>query len=140
MNHEAPHIGLFDLDGSLADYEGGLRRYLNTLHGPMEPDLPADLWEAEKMAHIAERMNLIKALPGFWRGLEPIGQGFMVVQFARQIGYELHVLTKGPRAHPTAWAEKLEWCQQYLPDVQVHITMDKGLVYGSFLYDDFPYY
>jgi 5'-nucleotidase len=35
----------------------------------------------------------------------------------------------------------VEWCRRHLgAETPVHITEDKGLVYGKFLYDDFPEY
>lgn len=137
----APRIGLFDMDGSLADFETALRAGLESLRSPAEPPLTDDLWEQERLPHIRERMRLIKATPGWWRSLAPIPDGMRVVEAARAIGYQVNVLTKGPAAHPSAWAEKLEWCRTHLgDDVDVHITMNKGLVYGTFLYDDFPDY
>ncbi len=31
---------------------------------------------------------------------------------AREIGFKIRILTKGPRHTPQAWAEKLLWCQK----------------------------
>ena len=83
---------------------------------------------------------LIKSLPGWWRNLPTIEMGMQIFNLARTLGFTNHILTKGPRHHANAWQEKVEWCRRYLGDVQVHITSNKGLVYGKFLYDDFPEY
>lgn len=133
-------IGLFDMDGSLADYIGTLQADLAALQAPGEPPI-GDMWLAEKQPHIANRMRLIKAQPGWWRDLPPIEAGMKVFEAAAELGFTNNVLTKGPRHHPNAWQEKVEWCRKYLGHkTPVHITEDKGLVYGKFLYDDFPDY
>ena len=38
--------------------------------------------------------------------------------------------------------EKVQWCDRHLADFphQITITMDKGLVYGKLLVDDWPDY
>ncbi len=134
------NIGLFDMDGSLVDYPGQLRRYLLTLQSPNEGPL-GDIWAAEKLPHISARMRLIKSLPGWWRNLPTIESGMQIFNLARSIGFTNHILTKGPKHHANAWQEKVEWCHTNLGlDTPVHITEDKGLFYGKFLYDDFPDY
>jgi 5'-nucleotidase len=137
-------IGLFDLDGSLADYEAALERDLERLRAPEEAihTREMNLYDLENEPHYEARMQLIKALPGWWLSLERIEMGFEVVRMAEAFGYEINVLTKGPGKHPLAWAEKIQWCnaQPELAKKQVHITMNKGLVYGTFLYDDYSVY
>ena len=78
--------------------------------------------------------------PGWWRNLPRLKLGFDMLAELRALSFEIHVLTKGPLGTPSAWTEKLEWCQQHLPGVPVTITMDKGLVYGKVLVDDYPPY
>lgn len=133
-------IGLFDMDGSLADYIGQLQADLLKLQAPSEGPIE-DLWLAEKQEHISARMRLIKSQVGWWRNLAPIEAGMRAFMAARELGFINNVLTKGPRHHPNAWQEKVEWCRMRLGhETPVHITEDKGLVYGKFLYDDFPEY
>ncbi|MGD1065503.1 MAG: hypothetical protein ABR975_01660 [Vulcanimicrobiaceae bacterium] len=47
-----------------------------------------------------------------------------------------------PLRAPKAWTEKVEWCKEQpeLVTADIHLTMNKGLVYGTFLYDDYPVY
>jgi 5'(3')-deoxyribonucleotidase len=87
-------------------------------------------------------MDLVKAKPGWWLSLPRIEHGFVIVKLAMEIGYRLNVLTKAPLNHPKAWTEKVEWCkaQPELATADIHLTMNKGLVYGTFLYDDYPVY
>lgn len=136
-------IALFDLDGSLADYDLALRRDLLSLMSPAELELgQRDLWRVERHSYIHNRMQMIKNQPGWWLSLPRIEAGFEIVQMAMDIGYNVQILTKGPGSHPAAWKEKLEWCQQQpeLKNVPVHIVSDKSLVYGHVLYDDYPSY
>ncbi len=136
------NAGLFDMDGSLADYVGQLLRDLELLRSPEEPAL-TDVWTAEnRHPYIKARMRLIKAQPGWWLNLPPIQNGLRVFYEAEKIGYKNHILTKGPKAkvHSPAWTEKHQWCSQHLGDVPVTVTSDKSLFYGKFLYDDFPDY
>ncbi len=135
-------IALFDLDGSLADYDGAMIRDLETLRSPAEPPITVEnVWSMDKQPHIRERMRLIKQQPGWWLDLEPIPRGMAVLNLCRSLGFDIHILTKGPKRHSNAWAEKVQWCQRYLgQDVDVHVTSDKGMVYGKLLYDDYPDY
>lgn len=134
-------IALFDMDGSLADYEGALLRELEALRSPLEePLIAGTLWEAEELPHIKRRMSLVKSLPGFWYNLQPIQVGIDAIAICRKFGFDVQILTKGPRRHPNAWDEKVRWCQAHLGDLDIHVTSDKGLVYGKVLYDDYPPY
>lgn len=134
------NIGLWDLDGSLADYDGQLRWELNKIRSPDEP-LIEDLWEMEKLPHIKARMRLIKSQPNWWANLPVIGDGLRVFEIAQRIGFRNIVLTKGPHSLPSAWKEKVEWSQRQLGEnIGIQITCDKSLVYGKFLYDDYPEY
>jgi 5'-nucleotidase len=138
-------VALFDMDGSLADYDAALRRDLRAMRAPCEPPILDDssMHDLEdRYPHLEARTHFIKSTPSWWATLPRIEMGFTVVRMAREIGYEINVLTKGPALHPVAWKEKLEWCraQPELNDAAIHITMNKGLVYGALFYDDFPPY
>jgi 5'-nucleotidase len=137
------NVFLWDMDGSLADYEGGLLKYLAKIRGPHDPVLHLEsIWDTEKREPwFKERIRLIKSLPGFWKNLDPILKGFAVYKMAREMGFQNEVLTKGPKKHSTAWAEKVEWCAHYFgEDLDVHVVSNKSRVYGKVLYDDFPDY
>ncbi len=127
-------VALIDMDGTLCDYFGAITRDLDALRGPGEPA------DAEDSPWQRARENAIRRQPGWWRGLSRLQLGFDVYAELAALQFEVHVLTKGPTSTPSAWTEKLEWCQQHLPGVPVTITMDKGLVYGKVLVDDWPPY
>ncbi len=133
-------VANIDLDGTVANFNKGLLTALNEIRNPTQEreytsqdlDDPPDWLEA--------RMGYIKRHPGFWRNLETIPLGLRVVELIRDAGFRLNVLTKGPRRSTSAWTEKVEWSHEYLPDAQITITEDKGLVYGKVLFDDWPAY
>ena len=130
-------IALFDLDGTLADYETHMRRDLHRLQGPGEPTYPLHDRSAPK--HFGARLDLIKAQPGWWRGLPKLALGFDILRLAEALGFQVQVLTMGPHNTASAWAEKVQWCHEHIGrSVKVTVTEDKSLVYGKVLVDDTP--
>src|SRR4051812_16880257 len=109
-------IALFDMDSSLADYDSALRWELDRMRSPFEPPLPDNIWSIEHEPYLKARMQAVKDRPGFWLNLEPIQMGFDVYHVAREIGFAAEILTKGPKKHTLAWAEKIQWCQKHLGD------------------------
>lgn len=124
---------LFDLDGTLADYDGRLALELSDIASPGEMVDESQQW-------YKNRLRMIKSRPGWWLALPTLKNGFDILHLARKAGFRIHILTKGPATTPAAWTEKFQWCRQYVPDADVTITEDKGLVYGRVLVDDFPDY
>lgn len=133
-------VSLIDLDSNIADYDKSLHYHMNRLRAPEEPIFTGRYESGGEPPHIEARRKLIQAYPGFWRDLEPIPLGFQVVNELRAIGFRLHVLTKGPKGTPSAFTEKKQWCDRYIPDAALTIAGDKSLVYGKILMDDFPPY
>jgi hypothetical protein len=141
-------IALIDLDGTVADYDTALKKEMEKLRAPNEPAyldrysrVDAGFHSEEKEPpHIEARRRLITKVPGFWSGLERLQSGFEVIAELRKIGFMLHVLTKGPARNDQAWMEKVRWCRENLSDAFVTVTMDKSIVYGRVLFDDYPAY
>lgn len=138
-------IALFDLDGTLADFDGGMERGMRALATPEE--IAAGTYfpreQDSEPEHIRNRRRLVKRQPGFWRELHPIKVGFSLLENAQFTGFRICVLTKAPRTNFPAWSEKVEWCHRWLPmdkGIQVNLVEDKGLVYGRVLVDDYPPY
>lgn len=135
---------LFDMDGTLADYDAAMLRDLSKLAANNSlAEMPYNIYDKDIPEWLEARMDLIKRQPGWWRNLKRYAPGFDILAMARLAGFtDIHILTKGPKSKPQAWAEKLEWCQEHLAswDVQVTITENKGLMYGRVLVDDYPPY
>jgi 5'(3')-deoxyribonucleotidase len=136
---ESEKVALIDLDGTLADYYRAMTEELLRKLSPGE-DLPDNLYDDNAPIWLKGRMQLVKNRPGFWRSLPKIRTGFVVFGLLGALGYRRMILTKGPRRTTAAWTEKLDWCNEHVPDADVTITMDKGLVYGKVLFDDYPPY
>jgi len=132
-------VALFDMDGTLCDYEGAMNRDLLKLAN--EGDLKTMQSFGKNPLYLKARMKLIKNQPGWWKYLPPLPIGFQILKIIREYDFKIHVLTKGPYNTPSAWSEKVDWCRANLPeDTSITITEDKGLVYGKILVDDYPVY
>lgn len=126
------------MDGTLCDYDGAIIRDLKRLKSPDEPDFE---YSPRYPDHIRHRIKLIRKVPGWWRNLSKLDIGFDIFNMCRDMGFKNSIATKGPSGNPNAWAEKVEWCRNNLPpDIDVHITEDKGALYGKVLVDDWPPY
>ncbi len=138
---EGAGIALVDMDGTIADFDAGLREGLLPLASPWEHGLVY----YDKIPHgddapawLRARMELVKRQPGFWRNLRRIEDGFKVLDMILAAGFETSILTKSPRKNHRSRAEKAEWCEEHVPDLPVTVCHDKGLVYGRILFDDYP--
>lgn len=131
-------IALFDLDGTMADYDKALRADLEKIRSPHEPPLPDDLFTAAP--YIEARRHMITSQVGWWLKLERFQLGWDILKEVNRLGFDVSILTKGPTRKSNAWSEKIEWCAEHLPSHGVTITHDKGLVYGKVLVDDYPDY
>lgn len=137
---DAEPVFLVDLDGTLADFDGGMKSELVKLMSPGETMPPeGEEWD-ESQPWLKARRDLIKRQPGFWRNLLVIHDGIRVLSMAQRLKFQPMVLTKGPFKTTGAWTEKVDWCRDHIPDVPVTVTEDKGLVYGRVLFDDWPAY
>jgi phosphoglycolate phosphatase-like HAD superfamily hydrolase len=139
------NVALFDLDGCLANYELAMRTGLNAMRSPNEPEIDEEtnLWEMEENhRYLKYRMDLLKTMPGFWSNLKVIQDGMQILHSASSMGFRINILTKASSSKPNAWKEKVEWCQQHIgTNIDINITSgQKGMVYGKFLYDDYPEY
>ena len=136
MTENPLNIALNDMDGTLVDYEIRLRGDLRQLAGPSELDF--DPWDDS--SHMEFRRYLIRKQPGWWYDLPRIHVSHHIVGIMRALGFQIHVLTKGPMASTNAWTEKVRWVKTHLPYALPTITQDKSLFYGKILFDDYPGY
>ncbi|MGH9770966.1 MAG: hypothetical protein ACRD4Q_04610 [Candidatus Acidiferrales bacterium] len=132
-------IALFDMDGTLADYDGQMRRDLKKIRTPGEPDYAPHDHNAPK--YFGARIDFIKAQPGWWCRLPRLELGFDLLRLAQELDFQIQVLTIGPHNTPSAWMEKVQWAQKHIGrSVKVTVTEDKCHSYGKILVDDTPQY
>lgn len=131
-------IALVDLDGTLCDCAGAIAKALAEMRGPGED--PSLEESADPPAHIISRRRTIMSVPGFWRDLEPLPLGFQIIDALEEVGFQPHVLTKGPANQSLGWMEKVDWCRRYVPKLPIIMAEEKGLVFGKVLVDDWPAY
>lgn len=133
-------IALFDMDGTLADYEGQLATDLNAMRCPDEPEVTPENLHRDWEPWMERRIHVIKRQPGWWAKLPPFRLGWEVLEMARCF-FAIHILTKGPSSNFDAWKEKGEWIRTHLgTDVVIHMTESKRIHYGRVLVDDFSEY
>jgi hypothetical protein len=143
-----PKIALFDMDGTLFDYEGQMKKDLIAIAAP-EEEVDAgliyisDLWKlAKQYPYIEKRVDLIRRQPGWWRNLPRFTLGWNVYHMAVAVGFCTKILTKGPRSKSTAWAEKVDCITDHFgEEMPIDIVgKNKNDTYGRVLVDDFPEY
>ena len=142
MNKVAELVALIDMDGTIADFDGQMRKDLAALASPAEQPMANEGEGTDDFdpSWLKARKHLIKSQVGWWEGLPPYAPGMEIAAMLKDAGFSLTVLTKGPYKAYRAWSEKVNWCRRHLPDAGVTITEDKGLVYGKVLVDDWPAY
>lgn len=134
-------IALVDMDGTIADYDAALKRDMARLRSPEETGPEVIHGSKKNMPEFyRNRINMIRSQNGWWQNLGTLKDGFQIVGMLKLLGFEIHVLTKGPEESPNAFTEKVRWCQQHLPGIPVTLTEKKALVYGRVLVDDWPPY
>lgn len=131
-------VALFDMDGTLFDLNSRMLEELDKMRSPGEPKITDPF---EDQPWLENRRRAIKRVPGFWKTLPKYKPGWDILEIAKRIGYDLHILTKGPSSIPAAWMEKVECIRMHMKcDVTIHVTEDKGVLYGRVLVDDWPPY
>ncbi|VVB79711.1 5' nucleotidase, deoxy (Pyrimidine), cytosolic type C protein (NT5C) [uncultured archaeon] len=137
---EIEPIALFDMDGTLCDYDKGLFEELESIRSPSEPVFNPPVRD-NVPEYVKKRRNLITASSVWWESLPKLKLGWDILDVAKKLGFRVMILTQGPRKNPESWKGKKKWIDKNLgEDTDITITRDKGLVYGKVLVDDFPEY
>ena len=141
MEEPGQAIALFDLDGTLCDYDGAMFESLERLRSPKEPKTRLYGNGEKTPYYLEQRMNLIRREEDWWVNLPKLQLGWDVLKVAKRLDFRVIILSKGPRRNPIAYSGKKKWIDKNLGyDIDVILTQDKGLVYGRVLIDDFPPY
>ena len=137
-----PHelVALIDMDGTVADFDGAMRRDLATLTSPGEQVIAAGPDDSDEPLWLKARKKLTKTQPGWWRNLPVYGIGMAAYTHLRVgdvLAAPLDLL--GPRLRAAVRPLGQDHHREARV-AQVTITEDKGLVYGKVLVDDWPAY
>jgi 5'-nucleotidase len=130
-------VALFDMDGTLCDYEGQLKKDMELLMSPGEEY--EDIFDESK-PWLKARTDLIKSQPGWWSNLPVIDNGIVLFEQIVAGGFDVEILTKGPRKNRAAWKEKGEWIDRHI-GIETPINIvgnDKARYYGHVLVEDYP--
>ena len=144
---EIENIALFDLDGTLADYDSAMERDYTKLmtswekkNGLFVRSFVKDRWPN----YAKNRIDIIRNQPGWWENLKELKIGFDVFYQTNELGFTPYILTKGPKSSPNAYTEKKNWVEKHVrkknSETKIILTEDKGVVYGKVLIDDWPEY
>lgn len=140
MTDRAEKIALFDMDGTLCDYDRSLKKHMLQLQSPGEANFTG-MEHNNAPSYLKNRADLIRNNIDWWINLPELKIGFDIWHLTAKYNYRRMILTQGPRKNPSAWAGKKIWIDNHFgPDIDITITRDKGLVYGKILVDDFPEY
>ena len=135
-------VALFDMDGTICDYVGSIKKELEKLRAPGEPEIdPFLTGEDPKFQHLWDRMELIKADESWWANLPKFSLGLDVLEMTKELGYYNEILTQAPKTNPAALAGKLKWLLANIEeDIDFTMTRNKSRHYGRVLVDDYPVY
>lgn len=75
----------------------------------------------------------VKAMPGAYLKMEPIPCAIPAVRSVIGMGFDVYLATKPPTGLPFAYADKVSWVLQHLPELKrkIILTHDKGLLGGE---------
>ena len=133
-------IAQVDMDGTIADFDSEIIRRLNLLRCPSELEVGPEYRDMKHVPWMRERVRLVMSEDSFWDDLPKLKLGYDVVEVIEELGYDICILTQGPKSNPRAWARKVMWCEKNMPGRDVTVTRRKGQVYGKVLVDDYPDY
>lgn len=94
---QAEKIALFDMDGTLANYDEGVRHGLAKISSPTDP--PITVHDRAAAPWLVERLNMVRHQRDWWLNLGVLEQNMRVLRAAQEIGFKIHILTKGPPQH-----------------------------------------
>ena len=129
------------MDDTLADYSKQLEEDMKLIHSGASEGTFLHHAKDKNPAFMEERKRLITSQKDWWFNLPRFEPGFDILKLCQHIGFEIMILTKASIGKSNAWEEKVRWARKHISeDVNITITTDKSLMYGTVLVDDYPGY
>ncbi|MCL7765432.1 hypothetical protein MPF19_18590 [Polaribacter sp. Z014] len=107
-----------DMDGVLVDFQSAINQL------------------SEETKHAYE--NRLDEVPGIFSLMKPTKNGIEAITELYKY-YEIYILSTPPWNNPSAWTDKLQWVQKYLPKIghkRLILSHHKHLNKGDYLIDD----
>jgi len=107
------------MDGVVADFNGYAQKILKASDQEAEKATMSGHWSHEDW-------QKLKTIPHFYKQLPKTPEADEIIDLARkfrdELGWNLYMLTAIPSGNdvPDAIHDKVEWIQQYYPDIPVH--------------------
>lgn len=127
-----------DLDGVIADFDGGWRRAYAVWYGKEVRDLTEE-WDDNARLTFgsqAEFFAWVGDVPGFWQDLAPVPGALGALRELRKQGHQIRFITARPE-----WArsQTLRWLiANGQPSDELHFTGEKWRVPAHIYIDDSP--
>ena len=137
---KAEDIALYDMDGTLFDYNLALFNSLEKLRSPNEEPYTSPI-RNNSPDYIKARADIIRSSEEWWENLPKLKLGWDILDITTKYDFRTVILTQGPKRNPASWSGKKRCIDKNLgEDIDIIITRDKSLIYGKILVDDYPDY
>lgn len=138
-------IILIDMDGPLADFEGGFIENLKQKYSYIKPieiqQRDTFYIRDQYLKEFRPQIEEIYTSPKFIENLTPTPGSIEAIKEMRLIGFEIFICTSPLSVYDPNVVEKYRWIERYLGHdftKKIILTKDKTLVQGDFLIDDKP--
>ncbi len=136
---------LVDMDGVLADFEGGFlkrwrEKYPNKPYIPLE-DRRTFYAKDQYPFELHRFMETIRREPGFFLNMEPIPGAIAALQSMDEFGWDVFLCSSPLSAYEHCVLEKYKWIEKYFGRSWIKrliLTKDKTIINANFLIDDKP--
>lgn len=143
-------IILIDMDGVIADFEGGFLNSWREQH-PDKPYIPLEKRTTfyvrdqyiqefkDKIDDVYDRVEAIYLSPGFHRFLPSIPGSLKALSEMKDMGHGVFICTSPKSDNEHCIKEKYEWIEQHLGNhwlERVVVTKDKTIIKADALIDD----
>ena len=136
-------IILVDMDGVLADYNGGIEKELKRrgMWAPAEEQFKNFYYADNCLQEYGAVIETIQRQKGFTFDLEPIQGGKEALEKMVELGHEVRICTAPFGDYQITMPEKLAWAEHKIGKDwarRIILARDKTLVRGDVLIDDKP--